>query len=69
MHVVAVEAPNQVVHVTYPQGLQIDGLFAPVWVDGTLAASSRKQEIGYSDGIAPVLSNYALTASIVEDYQ
>ncbi|MGA6097983.1 DUF3299 domain-containing protein [Stutzerimonas marianensis] len=29
--------PNQIVMVRYPAGIQLDDIYAPLWVDGTLA--------------------------------
>lgn len=60
---------NQVVHVSYSAGIEVEGLFSPVWVEGTLNSESRQQSIGYSDGSAPVSSSYLMAASLVEDYQ
>lgn len=61
--------PNQVVHVSYPEGIEVAGLFAAVWVEGTLRSDNRVQDIGYSDGIAPVTSSYVLPATSVVDYE
>ncbi|WP_127114889.1 DUF3299 domain-containing protein [Shimia sediminis] len=60
---------NQVVHVTYADGIEVDGLFSAVWVEGALTADLNRQAINFSDGIAPVSSTYILSASTVVDYE
>ena len=60
---------NQVVHVTHPKGVEVTGLFTPVWVQGELRAESSIQDVGYSDGAKAVDVSYRLEASVVEVYQ
>lgn len=60
---------NQVVHVSYPAGIEVEGLFSAVWVEGELMSETRQQSIGYSDGTAPVSSSYLLPAVLVESYE
>ena len=31
--------PNQIIHVKYPQGLQLDALYNPFWITGVMRAS------------------------------
>ncbi len=60
--------PNQIVHVVYPAGFEVTGLFDPVWVEGQLQANATQSRVDYSDGTATVLANYGLDAGLVEKY-
>jgi len=60
---------NQVVHVTHPKGVEVTGLFTPVWVQGELRAERSIQDVGYSDGATAVDVSYRLEASVVEVFQ
>ncbi|MCE8531574.1 DUF3299 domain-containing protein [Ruegeria pomeroyi] len=59
---------NQIVHVVYPQGIEVNGLFTPVWITGTMVAQSSVQTVGYVDGQAPVYVSYSMQPLLVEDY-
>ena len=59
---------NQVVHVVYPQGIEVSGLFTPVWITGPLEAENSVQNIGYLDGEAPVSVSYIMRAERVEKF-
>ncbi|ABV94021.1 hypothetical protein Dshi_2285 [Dinoroseobacter shibae DFL 12 = DSM 16493] len=59
-------APNQVVHVVYPEGVEVTGLFTPVWINGALVAQSSRPTVRFSDGQAPVSVSYMMTADIVD---
>jgi hypothetical protein len=59
---------NQVVHVVYPEGVEVDGLFTPVWITGTMVAQSSVQDVGYVDGQAPVSVSYLIQPVLVEKY-
>ena len=59
---------NQVVHVVYPEGIEVNGLFAPVWITGTMVAQSSVQDVGYVDGQAPVSVSYSMQPLLVEGY-
>jgi len=59
---------NQVVHVVYPEGFEVDGLFTPVWITGTMVAQSSVQDVGYVDGQAPVSVSYSMQPVLVEKY-
>jgi len=59
---------NQVVHVVYPEGFEVDGLFTPVWITGTMVAQSSVQDVGYVDGQAPVSVSYLIQPVLVEKY-
>lgn len=59
---------NQVIHVVYPEGIEVNGLFAPVWITGTMVAQSSVQDVGYVDGQAPVSVSYSMQPQLVEAY-
>ena len=61
-------APNQVVHVLYPKGIEVEGLFAPVWITGPMRAQSSVQQVGYHDGTAPVTVSYRMQPVLVEKF-
>jgi len=60
---------NQVVHVVHPEGIEVTGLFTPVWVEGRIRAERSIQDVGYSDGSTAVNATYRLDASVVEMYK
>ena len=59
---------NQVVHVVYPEGFEVNGLFRPVWITGIMLAQSSVQDVGYVDGQAPVSVSYSMQPVLVEKY-
>ena len=59
---------NQIVHVVYPEGIEVNGLFTPVWITGTMVAQSSVQTVGYVDGQAPIAVSYMMRPQLVEDY-
>ena len=59
---------NQIVHVVYPEGIEVNGLFTPVWITGTMVAQSSVQDVGYVDGQAPVSVSYSMQPVLVEKY-
>ncbi|MDW4550711.1 DUF3299 domain-containing protein [Defluviimonas sp. D31] len=60
--------PNQMVYVTYPQGVAVSGLYTPVWINGTLEADLRTEQVTYSDGKSNVEVSYVMQADLVEAY-
>lgn len=59
---------NQMVHVRYPGGFPIKGLYTPIWVNGELLAANKVETVRYSDGETRVEISYAIEASVVEPY-
>jgi len=59
---------NQIVHVVYPKGIEVTGLFTPVWITGTMVARSSVQNVGYVDGQAPVSVSYSMQPVLVEKH-
>ena len=61
--------PNEMVHVSVTEGIESKGLFAPVWVEGTLSIEGGQSELFLSDGTAGVLFGYRMEALRVVDYE
>lgn len=59
---------NQIVHVVFPDGIEVNGLYTPVWITGTMTAQSSLQQVGYVDGQAPVSVSYTMRPVLVEKY-
>ncbi|MEV8466615.1 DUF3299 domain-containing protein [Fluviibacterium sp. DFM31] len=60
--------PNQMVHVRYPAGVEVAGLYTPIWISGTLSSNLSEQTVRYSDGEARIEVSYAMTADLVEPF-
>ena len=60
---------NQMVHVTFPEGFESRGLYAPVWVEGTMTVRQGKYRVSFADGADSVSAGYSLRANVVKDYQ
>ncbi|AXI46297.1 DUF3299 domain-containing protein [Sulfitobacter sp. SK012] len=52
---------NQMVHVNYPDGIEVSGLFTPVWIEGKMIAKFSVQNVGLSDGGAQVEVGYEMS--------
>ncbi len=61
-------APNQIVHVTYPEGLVFTSIFDAFWIEGELSALDTNSDVVYFDGTAKVEAIYALRATAVGAY-
>ena len=61
--------PNQMVFVSAEQSFDGAGLYAPVWVEGTISTSGGSHDLKLSDGQAPVDVGYSLKAVKVEPYK
>lgn len=61
--------PNQIVHVFHPEGFETEGLFSPVWVEGTMATEARSTELSLVDGSSQVDTGYTMQAMVVEEYE
>ncbi|MDO6482535.1 DUF3299 domain-containing protein [Shimia thalassica] len=62
-------AANQLIHVRYPQGYPLRGMYDPVWIVGELQAERQLELVTYSDGQRSVESTYVMTAATVEQYR
>lgn len=60
--------PNQMVFVTSSIKVEVDELYAPIWIEGTLRAQSGTYSLNLTDGEAPVEAGYTLDAVKVEAY-
>ena len=60
---------NQIVHVRYPEGIEVKTLYDAVWVSGQIAAEQSVQTVSYVDGVAPVEASYVMQPMRVESYR
>jgi hypothetical protein len=60
---------NQLIHVVHPDGVEIKGLYDPVWVMGVMEADQSVQDVRYADGRAEVEVSYAMRPTSVVPYQ
>jgi len=60
---------NQLVHVRYPQGVEFEGLYAPVWVKGRIEVQRSVQGVRYVDGDASVETSYFMQPALVKPYR
>lgn len=59
---------NQMVHVVYPDGIEVTGLFTPVWVEGKINAELSVRDVGLSDGESRVEVGYKMSPENVSLY-
>lgn len=59
---------NQMIHVIHAEGLEIQGLYDPVWVTGVLEAAQSVQNVRYADGQSQVQVSYGMHPARVEPY-
>lgn len=60
---------NQIVHVRYPEGIDVKTLYDAVWVSGRIAAEQSVQTVSYVDGVAPVEASSVMQPTRVEPYR
>ena len=60
---------NQIVVVEAREGFASEGLFTPVWVEGTLSTAAATRDLTFVDGSAPIESGYSMQATSVQPYQ
>ena len=53
--------PNQIIHVTYEPGFEIEALYDPIWVEGMLTIERHENNLG--------TASYAIPAENVEPYE
>jgi hypothetical protein len=61
--------PNQIVHVKPEKPVEMNGMFAPVWVTGQMTTGAIKKILSLVDGSADIDVGYSLRASVVEPYK
>lgn len=59
---------NQMIHVRYPEGFEVAGLYTPVWIHGELDSNLTTQKVSYVDGATHVEVSYTMTADRLEEY-
>ncbi len=59
---------NQMVHVRYPDGFPVEGLYTPIWVQGELRAENKLETVRYTDGETRVETSHSMKADAVEPY-
>lgn len=60
---------NQIVLVTYAQGIEVDGRFTPVWVQGKMITQLGTTKLNLVDGSADIPRSYTLNAEAIELYK
>lgn len=60
---------NQIVLVKYAQGIEVDGRFTPVWVQGKMITQLGTSKLYLIDGNADIPSSYTLDADLIELYK
>lgn len=61
--------PNQMVFVRSSASVAADGVYAPVWVEGTLRTESGTYSLNLTDGESPVSAGYVMDAIEVTPYR
>jgi hypothetical protein len=59
---------NQIVLVTFAQGIEVDGRFTPVWVQGKMSTEIGTSKLYLMDGNADIPRSYTLDADAIELY-
>ncbi len=60
---------NQIVLVKFAQGIEVDGRFTPVWVQGKMITQIGTTKLYLIDGTADIPSSYTLEAGSIEAYK
>ncbi|GAA5477081.1 DUF3299 domain-containing protein [Haloferula helveola] len=60
--------PNQMIHVSAPDGVENRGRFTPVWIEGTLHLEPAEYQLFLVDGSGTVKVAYNMTAPIISSY-
>ena len=60
---------NQIVLVKFAQGIEVDGRFTPVWVQGKMITQIGTTKLYLIDGTADIPSSYTLEAGSIEVYK
>ncbi|MBW3697752.1 DUF3299 domain-containing protein [Vibrio sp. T187] len=59
---------NQMILVNYPQGIEVESLSTPMWIEGKLTSKRSNLDISYVDGEAEVSTLYSMNAANVDFY-
>ena len=60
---------NQIVLVKFAQGIEVDGQFTPVWVQGKMSTEIGTSKLYLMDGNADIPRSYTLEADAIELYR
>ncbi len=60
---------NQIVLVKFAQGIEVDGRFTPVWVQGRMITQLEDSKLFLVDGATSIPSSYTLEAGSIEAYK
>ena len=60
---------NQIVLVKFAQGIEVDGQFTPVWVQGKMSTEIGTSKLYLMDGNADIPRSYTLDADAIELYR
>ncbi len=60
---------NQIVLVKFAQGIEVDGRFSPVWVQGRMITQLEDSKLFLVDGATSIPSSYTLEAGTIEAYK
>ena len=60
---------NQIVLVKFAQGIEVDGRFTPVWVQGRMITQLEDSKLFLVDGATSIPSSYTLEAGSIEVYK
>ena len=60
---------NQIVLVKFAQGIEVDGQFTPVWVQGKMSTEIGTTKLYLIDGNADIPRSYTLEADAIELYK
>lgn len=61
--------PNQMVYVSSSVGIETNGLYDPVWVEGTISTTGKNSEWTAFDGILDITAGYTMKADEIEPYE
>ncbi len=60
---------NQMIHVRYPDGYHIRGLYDPDWITGELQAEKQVELVTLSDGQLSLETTYSMNAEGIEQHR
>ena len=60
---------NQIVFVSAAKSFESEGLFSPVWVEGTISTSGGSHDLSFVDGQAAIEVGYTVDAAKIEPYK
>jgi ABC-type nickel/cobalt efflux system permease component RcnA len=60
--------PNQMIHITVPNGMEPRGQFSPVWIEGKIEVKPASYDLFLVDGSMEVEVAYAMATDAISDY-